>query len=69
MMALEYQGKFLIIDVGLRMPEEDMPGVDFIIPNVNFLKDKQKSILGIVFTHGHYDHIGAIQLANRFRIN
>ena len=60
MMALEYQGKFLIIDVGLRMPEEDMPGVDFIIPNVNFLKDKQKSILGIVFTHGHYDHIGAL---------
>lgn len=60
MMALEYGGKFLIIDVGLRMPEEDMPGIDYIIPNVSFLKGQQKNILGVVFTHGHYDHIGAL---------
>lgn len=60
MMLLDYQGKILIIDMGFRLPEEDMPGIDFIIPNINCLKGKQKSILGLVFTHGHYDHIGAI---------
>jgi len=60
MMLLEYQGKILIIDVGFRMPGEDMPGIDFIVPNIGYLKGKQKNILGVVFTHGHYDHIGAI---------
>ncbi|GAI14168.1 unnamed protein product, partial [marine sediment metagenome] len=60
MMLLEYQGKILIIDMGFRLPEEDMPGIDYIVPNINCLKGKEKNILGIVFTHGHYDHIGAI---------
>jgi ribonuclease J len=60
MMILEYGGRFLIIDIGLRMPEEDMPGVDYIIPNISFLRGKQRNILGAIFTHGHYDHIGAI---------
>lgn len=60
MMLLEYQGKILVIDVGFRLPEEDMPGIDYIVPNINCLKNKQKNILGIVFTHGHYDHIGAV---------
>ena len=60
MMLLEYQGKILIIDAGFRLPEEDMPGIDYIVPNVSYLKEKQKNILGIIFTHGHYDHIGAV---------
>ncbi|MFC1663964.1 ribonuclease J [Patescibacteria group bacterium] len=60
MMLLEYEGEILIIDMGFRMPEEDMPGIDYIIPNISCLKRKEKNILGIVFTHGHYDHIGAI---------
>jgi len=60
MMILEYQGKIIIIDLGFRMPEEDMPGIDFIIPNISYLKGKEKSIVGMVITHGHYDHIGAI---------
>lgn len=60
MTILEWQRKILIIDMGFRMPEEDMPGIDYIIPNISYLKDKGKSILGIVFTHGHYDHIGAV---------
>ena len=60
MMCLETQGKILIIDMGFRMPEEDMPGVDFIIPNIAYLKGKEKSIVGAIFTHGHYDHIAAI---------
>ncbi|OGZ17717.1 MAG: hypothetical protein A2Z78_00185 [Candidatus Nealsonbacteria bacterium RBG_13_36_15] len=60
MMILEWQGKILIIDMGFRMPEEDMPGVDYIIPNISYLKGREKNILGVVFTHGHYDHIGAV---------
>jgi len=60
MTLLEYQKEILIIDMGFRMPEEDMPGIDYIVPNIEYLKGKQKNILGIVFTHGHYDHIGAV---------
>ena len=60
MMLLEWKGQILIIDMGFRMPEEDMPGIDYIIPNISYLKGKQKNILGILFTHGHYDHIGAV---------
>jgi ribonuclease J len=60
MMLLEYQKKILIIDLGFRLPEENMPGIDYIIPNISYLKGREKDILGIVFTHGHYDHIGAV---------
>ena len=50
----------MIIDMGLRMPEEDMPGVDYLIPNIEYLKGRGRDVLGVVFTHGHYDHIGAV---------
>jgi ribonuclease J len=60
MMLLEWQRKILICDMGFRMPEEDMPGIDYIVPNASYLKDKKKNVLGVVFTHGHYDHIGAV---------
>ncbi|MGB9598289.1 MAG: ribonuclease J [Minisyncoccales bacterium] len=60
MMALEWKEKILLIDAGLKMPDDDMPGIDYIIPNVEYLKNKKENILGIVFTHGHYDHIGAL---------
>ena len=60
MMLLEYQRKILIIDAGFRIPGEDMPGIDYIIPNTAYLKDRKNDILGAVITHGHYDHIGAI---------
>ncbi len=60
MTLLEYDRKILIIDVGFRMPEEDTPGVDFIIPNTDYLNKRKKDIVGVVFTHGHYDHIGAL---------
>lgn len=59
MMLLEYQGRILIVDAGLRMPEEGMPGVDYIIPNSSYLRERKRDVAGIVFTHGHYDHIGA----------
>ena len=60
MMLLEYNKAILIIDLGFGFPEEDMPGIDCIVPNISYLKGKEKNILGIVFTHGHYDHIGAV---------
>jgi len=63
MMLLEYEDNVLIIDAGVGFPQEDMPGVDFIIPSIDYLKKGgklQKKILGLVITHGHYDHIGAI---------
>jgi len=60
MMLLEWGKKVLIIDMGFRLPEENMPGIDYIIPNINYLKGREKDILGILFTHGHYDHIGAV---------
>ena len=60
MTLVEYNNKILIIDIGLRFPEESMPGIDFIIPNASYLDNKKSQIVGIIFTHGHYDHIGAI---------
>lgn len=68
MMLLEWQERhpssrgspILIIDMGLGFPGENMPGIDCIIPNISYLRGKEKNILGAVLTHGHYDHIGAI---------
>lgn len=60
MTLFEYKGDIVIVDVGLQFPEEDMPGIDYIIPNIEYLKGKEKNIQGIIITHGHLDHIGAI---------
>lgn len=60
MTVLEYADNILIIDMGLQFPEEDMPGIDYIIPNVDYLKGKERNIVGVIITHAHYDHIGAI---------
>ncbi len=60
MILFEYKKAILIVDMGLGFPEENMPGIDFTIPNISYLKGKSKNILGAVLTHGHYDHIGAI---------
>ena len=60
MTVLEYENDIIIIDMGLQFPEEDMPGIDYIIPNIEYFKGKGKKIRGVFITHGHYDHIGAI---------
>lgn len=60
MMLLEYENDIIIIDMGLQFPEEETPGIDYIIPNVAYLQDKTHKIRGVLITHGHYDHIGAI---------
>ncbi len=60
MTVFEYGSDIVIIDMGLQFPDEDMPGIDYIIPDISYLKKKAKNIRGIIITHGHYDHIGAI---------
>ena len=60
MTLLEYGNDIILIDMGLQFPEEDMPGIDYIIPNIEYLQGKEKNIRAVIITHGHYDHIGAI---------
>ncbi len=60
MTLFEYDDQILILDIGLMFPGENMPGIDCVVPNTEYLKGKEKKIKGIVFTHGHYDHIGAV---------
>ncbi len=60
MMFFEYGNEIIIIDMGLQFPEEDTPGIDYIIPNTSYLESKKKNIRCVIITHGHYDHIGAI---------
>lgn len=60
MTVLEYGQDILIIDMGLQFPTEEMLGIDYVIPDISYLQDKKDRIKGVVITHGHYDHIGAI---------
>jgi ribonuclease J len=60
MMVFEYAGTIFVIDAGLMFPEDYMLGVDFVIPDIDYLRQNQSSIAGIVLTHAHEDHIGAL---------
>ena len=57
--VFEYEDDVIILDMGMQFADEDMPGVDYIVPNVDYLKNKKKNIRGVIFSHGHLDHIGA----------
>ncbi len=60
MTVFEYRGKLLIVDCGVLFPEEEQPGVDLILPDFSYLDDRMDDIVGLVLTHGHEDHIGAV---------
>lgn len=59
MTMFEYAGDIIILDMGIQFPEEDMPGIDYIIPNIKYLEGREKDVKGVIFSHGHLDHIGA----------
>ena len=58
--AFEYEDSIIVVDCGLSFPEDDMFGVDLVIPDVTYLKDNIDKVKGFFITHGHEDHIGAI---------
>ncbi len=60
-LAIEVDGDIYIVDLGLQFPEEDMPGIDYLIPDLTGLRGKENKIKAVLFTHGHLDHIGAVQ--------
>ena len=59
MTIFEYGNDIIILDMGLQFPEEGMHGIDYIIPNISYLKGKEKNVKAVIFSHGHLDHIGA----------
>jgi ribonuclease J len=60
MTAIEYGDEIIVVDAGLQFGEVETPGVDFILPDVTYLKDRKEKIKAMFITHGHLDHIGAI---------
>ena len=58
--AFEYEDSIIVVDCGLSFPEDDMYGIDLVIPDVTYLKDNLEKVKGFFITHGHEDHIGAI---------
>lgn len=60
MTLFEYKNDIIILDIGLQFPEENMPGIDYIIPDIRYLRGREKNIRGVILSHGHLDHIGAV---------
>jgi ribonuclease J len=62
MTVFEYDKDIVLLDMGIQFPEEDMPGINYVIPDISYLRGKEKNIKGVIFSHGHMDHIGAASI-------
>ena len=60
MTVVEYGDEIVVIDAGIQFPEEETPGIDFIIPNTEYLEKNKSKIKALVISHGHMDHVGAV---------
>lgn len=67
MMVYEIDGQLLIVDVGVLFPEESQPGIDLILPDFSYIRDRLNDVVGVLLTHGHEDHIGALPYLLRER--
>jgi ribonuclease J len=69
MTVFEIDGKLLIVDCGVLFPEDNQPGIDLILPDFSYIRDRLDDVLGIFLTHGHEDHIGAVPYLLRERVD
>ena len=60
MMVIEYDGPIVVVDTGLRFPTAEMLGIDLVLPDFTYLRERADDIEAIVITHGHEDHLGAL---------
>src|ERR1039458_7107468 len=60
MTVVEYEGRIVVVDTGLRFPTTDMLGIDLVLPDFTYLRERASDIEAIVITHGHEDHVGAL---------
>ena len=67
MTVLEFGGRLLVVDCGVLFPEESQPGVDLILPDFEYIRERLNDIEAVVLTHGHEDHIGAVPYLLRER--
>ena len=67
MTVFEYKSKLLVVDCGVLFPEENQPGIDLILPDFSYIRDRLQDVVGIFLTHGHEDHIGAVPYLLRER--
>ena len=69
MTVYESKGKLLVVDCGVLFPEDNQPGIDLILPDFSYIRDRLEDVIAIVLTHGHEDHIGGVPYLLKLREN